>query len=205
MSEAEQVTAAYDRIAEAWRAGRAAAGPEFRGRILLDRLIAPLPGDARILDVGCGCGIPIARHLADLGFRVAGLDGSARMVELARQAVPEADFLHGDMRTAEVAGPFDAVVAWDSVFHLPRSEHAAMFGRFGSWLRPGGRLLVSLGGSGDDGFTSEMHGETFFYSGHEPSEALELLRGAGFRIEHWEVDDPSSRGHIAVLAVRVPA
>src|SRR5262249_16281640 len=58
------------------------------------------------------------------------------------------------------------------------------------------------GGSGDAGFTSEMHGETFFYSGHEPREALQLLAAAGFEVEHWEVDDPSSRGHIAVLAVR---
>jgi hypothetical protein len=47
-----------------------------------------------------------------------------------------------------------------------------------------------------------MHGETFFYSAHAPSEALRLLEGVGFRVEHWEVDDPSSRGHIAVLAVR---
>jgi hypothetical protein len=47
-----------------------------------------------------------------------------------------------------------------------------------------------------------MHGATFFYSAHEPSEALGLLEGVGFEVEHWEVDDPSSRGHIAVVAVR---
>src|SRR5262245_66075362 len=48
-----------------------------------------------------------------------GLDGSARMLELARRAVPGAVFRHGDIRTAEVGGPFDAIVAWDSVFHIP--------------------------------------------------------------------------------------
>ena len=124
------------------------------------------------------------------------------LLELARRAVPEAVFLLGDMRTVEMGGPFDAIVAWDSVFHIPRSDHAAVFGRFRSWLRPGGRLLMSLGGSGAEGFTSEMHGETFFYSGHEPAEALQVLSAAGLEIEHWEVDDPSSRGHIAILAVR---
>src|SRR5262249_37767159 len=149
------------------------------------------------------CGVPIARYLADRGLCVTGLDGSVRMLDLARLAVPEAAFLHGDMRLAEPVGPFDAIVAWDSVFHIPRSEHATVFSRFRSWLRPGGRLLVSLGGSGVDSFLSQMHGETFFYSGHEPSEAIQVLISAGFEIEHWEADDPSSRGHITVLAVRV--
>jgi cyclopropane fatty-acyl-phospholipid synthase-like methyltransferase len=106
------------------------------------------------------------------------------------------------MRTADPGRAFDAVVAWDSVFHIPRVEHEGLFRRFRSWLRPGGRLLVSLGGSADAELRSQMYGETFFYSAHAPSEALRLLEGVGFQVEHWEVDDPSSRGHIAVLAVR---
>jgi SAM-dependent methyltransferase len=203
MSDADRVTAAYDRIAEVWRDGRVISATNFRERLLLGRLIAPLARNACVLDVGCGCGVPIARYLADRGLRVTGLDGSARMVELARRAVPQAAFVHGDMRVADPVGLFDAILAWDSVFHIPRSEHAAVFRRFWSWLRPGGRLLVSLGGSGGDGFTSEMHGETFFYSAFEPSAALRVLSAAGFNVEHWEVDDTSSRGHIAALAERL--
>ncbi|MDP2480707.1 MAG: hypothetical protein Q8W51_13120 [Candidatus Palauibacterales bacterium] len=42
----------------------------------------------------------------------------------------------------------------------------------------------------------------FFYSGHEPDEAVALLEAAGFRVEHREIDDLTSRGHLAVLAVR---
>jgi len=34
------------------------------------------------------------------------------------------------MRTAHPDGPFDALVAWDSVFHVCRSEHASLFSRF---------------------------------------------------------------------------
>src|SRR5262249_42097188 len=147
MTEAERVTEAYDRIADVWRDDRVATATNFRERGLLDRLIAPLQPNACVLDVGCGCGVPIARYLADCGLRVTGLDSSVRMLDLARQAVPRAVFLHGDMRTTEVDGLFDAIVAWDSVFHIPRSEHAAVFRRLRSWLRPGGRLLMSLGGS----------------------------------------------------------
>ncbi len=203
MEAARRVIEAYDRIAAAWQADRrrSAATEVCRGG-LLARLLDPLPADACVLDVGCGCGDPITSYLAACGYRVTGLDGSVRMLELARPAVPTATFILGDMRVADPGGPFDALVAWDTVFHLPRADHSAVFSRFQSWLRPGGRLLLSLGGDGDDGFTSEMHGETFFYSGYEPSESLRHLEGCGFRVEHWEVDDPSFRGHIAILAVR---
>ena len=201
---AARVAGAYDRIAEAWAKGRAAAGADFPGRRFLDRLLAPLAPGAHVLDVGCGCGEPVAAHLCARGFRVTGLDASARMLERARQAVPAATLVLGDLRAADPGSPFDAAVAWDSVFHVPRAEHAAVFGRLRSWLRPGGRLLVSLGASDAEGFTSAMMGERFFYSGHAPAEALDLLCRAGFAVEHWEVDDASSRGHAAVLAVAGP-
>lgn len=202
MGDPSAVADAYDRIASKWRADRLAPGSGFPERRYLERLTQPLRARANVLDVGCGCGEPITAYLAGCGFDVVGLDASARLLDFARQAVPQARFLLGDMRTAEPGGPFAAIVAWDCVFHLPRLDHAHVFERFGTWLQPEGRLLLSLGGSAEASFTSEMHGETFYYSGYEPAQALRLLQGAGFDVEHWEVDDPSSRGHIAVLAVR---
>lgn len=192
--------APYDAIADLWRRDRLASS--FRERRFLERLIDGLPEGARVLDVGCGCGEPIGRFLVDAGLEVTGVDASGRLLEHARRALPDATFVLGDMRTVEVEGPFDALVAWDSVFHLPRDDHGALFRRMAGWLRPGGRLLLSLGGSGAVAFTSEMHGVPFFYSGHEPDEAAALLEGAGFRVVHREVDDPTSRGHLVILAVR---
>jgi len=145
MTPEVNVPSAYDRIAEAWcRDRRGRAERRFREKPLLDRLLAPLPAGSRVLDVGCGCGIPIASYLVDRGFRVTGLDGSPRLLDLARRAVPGAAFVQGDMRTAEPDGPFDALVAWDSVFHVRRSEHAFLFTRFHGWLRPGGHQRVSV-------------------------------------------------------------
>jgi hypothetical protein len=45
-----------------------------------------------------------------------------------------------------------------------------------------------------------MFGHTFFYSGYEPDETVRLLEAAGFTVELCEVDDPSSRGHVAIVA-----
>jgi cyclopropane fatty-acyl-phospholipid synthase-like methyltransferase len=192
------VADAYDRAAGRWEATRGEATPALRR--LLDEFLAELPPGAAVLDVGCGSGVPVARALADAGCRVTGLDVSARLLDVARRAVPSAAFVHGDMRVAEPGGPFDGLVAWDSVFHVPRADHAALFRRFRGWLRDGGLLLLALGGSAWEG-TSDMLGETFFYSGHDLEVALRLLRDAGFVVRRAEVDDPGSRGHVAVLAI----
>ena len=159
-----------------------------------------VPQGARVLDLGCGTGEPIARHLSERGFRVVCVDESEAMLAVARRVVPEAEFIRGDMRELTLPCGFAAAVAWDSVFHVERERHRDIFRKLHELLAQGGRLLLSAGGTGHEGFTSEMHGQTFFYSGHEPPETLRLLRDEGFEIELCEEDDPSSRGHIAVVA-----
>ena len=191
--------ASYDRIAERWSADRTSLAPALVA--LLTRALGAIPPAPSVLDVGCGSGVPIARWLVARGCRVTGVDASARLLELAARAVPTATLLHGDLREVDPGGPFDVLVAWDSVFHVPRAEHAAVFARFSRWLRPEGALVMSLGGSAWEG-TSDMHDETFFYSGHAPDESRRLLAAAGFDVMHAEIDDPTSRGHLAVLARR---
>lgn len=195
----ESVGRAYDQIEEQWHASRSALTPTFER--LLDRALAACPSGPSVLDVGCGSGVPVDLWLVAHGARVTGLDGSKQLLELARDAVPLARFVLGDMRTAELGGPFDIVVAWDSVFHVARADHPEVFARFASWLKPRGVLVLSLGGSSWEG-TSEMFGEQFFYSGHAPAESIGLIAAAGFVVDHSEIDDPSSRGHVAVLAHR---
>lgn len=189
----------YDLIAERWDAN----GREFRERRYVDLAVRDLPPGARVLDVGCGTGRPVARYLAGRGFRVVGVDSSAAMLDIARRVVPEAELIQADMVGMELAGGFAAAVMWDSLFHVPRAHHRAVYRKLRDALRPGGRLLLSTGGTGDEGFTSEMYGETFFYSGFAPEETLDLLRSEGFEVELCEVDDPSALGHLAVI-VRKP-
>jgi cyclopropane fatty-acyl-phospholipid synthase-like methyltransferase len=189
----------YDHIAERWHA----APREFKARRYVELILDGLAPGARVLDLGCGTGEPIARHLAERGFRVVGVDESEKMLEIARRVVAGAEFVRADMRALRLEGAFAAAVAWDSVFHVERASHREIFRKLRGLLDAGGRLLLSAGGSGDEGFTSEMYGSEFFYSGYEPTETVRLLAEEGFAVELCEVDDPSSRGHIAVVARKV--
>lgn len=205
----------YDHIAEQWHANT--QGQAYLERVLgyVDRILDGLPSGAKVLDLGCGTGNPIARYIVQRGYDVIGVDESKKMLEIAKEVAPEAKFIHGDMVDIEFADKFAGAVAWDSVFHVERKHHSTFYRKLANSLQVGGRLLLSVGGSdaeGDptsdnksdaEGFTSEMFGQTFFYSGYEPKVARRLLEAEGFEIDVWEVDDPSSRGHIAVIARRV--
>ncbi len=203
----------YDYIAEQWHSSFREQTYVERVLGYVDKILDGLPVGAKVLDLGCGTGKPIARYLVQKDFRVVGVDQSKKMLEIAQHVVPEAELIHADMVEVELAGKFAAAVAWDSIFHIERKHHSAIYRKLANSLEIGGRLLLSVGGSdvedttsndpGVEGFTSEMFGHTFFYSGYEPKVARKLLEAEGFEIEVWEVDDPSSRGHIAAIARRV--
>lgn len=201
----------YDLIAHQWHANNRAQGYVEHVLSYVDRILEDLPAGARVLDLGCGTSEPIAKYIVERGLRVTGVDESSEMLKFARQTVPEAELIHADIVTVELTDIFDAAVAWDSMFHVERKHHAAIYRKLSNALRAGARLLLSVGGSApaeDDsveGFTSEMYGQTFYYSGFAPEVARKLIEASGFEIELWEVDDPTSRGHIAVIARKLVA
>jgi cyclopropane fatty-acyl-phospholipid synthase-like methyltransferase len=196
----------YDLIAEHWHTNKRAESYIEHVLRYVDRVLEGLPAGAKVLDLGCGTGEPVAKYVVERGFTVTGVDESEEMLKFARQAIPEAALIHADMVTVALVDTFDAAVVWDSMFHVERKHHAAIYRKLATSLRADARLLLSAGGSApaeDDsveGFTSEMYGQTFYYSGFAPEVTRKLIEQSGFEIESWEVDDPSSRGHIAVIA-----
>ncbi len=192
------MASSYDSIAEEWHASRIG----FPAQKYVDLILRRLRPNARILDLGCGTGEPISKHLIENGCAVVGVDASARMLEIARNLVPQAKLVQADMRNFYLNGRFEAVVAWDSVFHVSRTEHEQIFRNISNMLVSGGWLLLSAGASAAEGFTSEMFGHTFFYSAFEPDELIARLATNGLQVELCEEDDPSSKGHIALIATK---
>src|SRR5215831_5800388 len=77
-------TRSWNAIADDWIAH--ADGNDYRNFYLMPRMLAML-GDvagARVLDLGCGEG-GYSRALAQNGARVIGVDGSDRMIDVARE------------------------------------------------------------------------------------------------------------------------
>lgn len=160
---------------------------------LLEELLRLLPGRARVLDLGCGAGVPWTRRLATR-FDVEGVDLSEAQLRLARRNVPEASFAVGDMATLErAAGSFDAVTAFYSVSHLPRDQHAGLFGRIASWLKPGGLFLATLGASDSPDWTGEWLGVRMFFSSYDADTNRAAVVAPGFDLVAGEVvavDEP---------------
>ncbi|WP_457312516.1 class I SAM-dependent methyltransferase [Sphingomonas sp. UYAg733] len=115
----------------------------FPGQIWIDRFCVALPKGGTILDLGCGGGEPVARYLIDHGYRYTGVDRDPAMIELAHTRFPRDTWILGDMRTLAIDGPFEGVIAWNSLTQLSRSDQADMVERAALRLKPGGRLLFN--------------------------------------------------------------
>jgi SAM-dependent methyltransferase len=172
----------YDKIAETFLAwGERVDGDAVRSRYLA-ALTDGLPDGARVLELGCGAGIPVARLLAER-FEVTGVDISARQIELARQHVPNATFVHGDMAALTFPeASFDDVGAFYALVHLPREQHAALFESIASWLKPGGTFVATLTGHSHPGLVEEWLGVPMYFSGHPSDVSQQLVEAAGLEI-----------------------
>ena len=129
----------YDYIAEQWHTN-------FRGQTYIDRtlgyidkILVGLSPQAKVLDLGCGTGNPIAKHIIERGFRVVGVDQSKKLLEIAKTVVPEAELIHADMVGVQFAEKFAAAVVWDSAFHIERKHHSALYRQLADSLESGGR------------------------------------------------------------------
>ncbi|KAF5381163.1 hypothetical protein D9757_009407 [Collybiopsis confluens] len=139
----------YDAIAPAYHKW-ASPRPTQKRAEYIRRLGQSLSKGSKVLELGCGAGIPATQQLVDQGFDVLGVDISSAQIALAKEHVPAAKYMQGDMMGLELAqGSFDAVMAFYSLFHLPREEHGPMLGKMIGWLKPGGWLLFNL--RSDDG------------------------------------------------------
>jgi trans-aconitate 2-methyltransferase len=112
-----------------------------------------LSGDETILDVGCGDGKITAEIAARLpNGSVTGIDISEDMVRLARQSYPPETFtnLHFQQEDANRL-PFVAkftTVFSNATLHWLRDPRPALQG-IGRSLKPGGRILLQMGGTGN--------------------------------------------------------
>jgi SAM-dependent methyltransferase len=195
----------YAKASHAYR-GDAFALEGSRYAHWLRRLEARLAPPARVLDAGCGNGLPVARALAER-HAVTGLDLSPVQVERARALVPGATFVTGDMATAAFEpGAFDAIVAFYSIINLPLEEQPGVLARFARWLVPGGWLLVVTGREPWTGVETDWRGvpgARMYYAQTDVATYRRWLAAAGFAIaEEGREPRDGSPGYAVLLARR---
>jgi SAM-dependent methyltransferase len=111
----------------------------------MGRLIEGLPASGgRVLDLGCGAGIPVACDLTALGHAVVGVDGSAQQVVRARRESRARCF--SKQICAFDVGSFDAVGACYSITHIPPAQQGPLIANIAAWLKPGGRCQSKFSG-----------------------------------------------------------
>lgn len=176
----------YDAIAEHYlNWGRQVQGdPRER---FLEEFARRLADGARVLDLGCGAGIPSTKALAER-FKVTAVDISQEQLLRAQANIPRATFIHSDL--AELDFPdesFDGITAFYSISHTPRDEHKALFDRVARWLRPGGLFLASLGAGDLPDWTGKWLGVEMFFSSHDAATNRQLLADTGLNLVIDEV------------------
>ncbi|MDI1449791.1 class I SAM-dependent methyltransferase [Polyangium sp. 6x1] len=162
-------------------------------RWLAERLA---PGD-RVLDVGCGSGIPTAKLLAEAGLSVHGVDISKEMLRLARRNAPGATFEQVDvMSFSPEPGSFGGAAAFFSLLMLRKSEIPAALAKIGRALRPGGHLALSMVEGDFDYVELPFLGRPIRVSAYPQAELDVVLRDAGIEVLATEVVSFSAGDHV---------
>jgi 2-polyprenyl-3-methyl-5-hydroxy-6-metoxy-1,4-benzoquinol methylase len=116
-----------------------------------EHLLALVPPNSRLLDVGCGGGLLLTLLAASGRVESAvGFDSSAPAISTARAAAEalgpagnRLTFHHHDARAPWPADPplFDAVTIIDVMHHVPPHAHAGLISTAAARLKNGGRLI----------------------------------------------------------------
>lgn len=195
-ADPEDIQGVYDRQAAVYDARRSRALFEARW---LARFASALPTGARVLDLGCGTGDPIARWFMAEGHVVTGVDFSEPMLDIARARWPDGDWRHADMRTLDLGETFDGIIAWNSFFHLTAAAQRACIARMSAHLQDDGCLMLTVGH-----IAGEVEGtvgtEAVYHASLSPAGYAQCLEENGLRLTGFLAEDPETNRHTVLMA-----
>lgn len=192
----ENIIELYQKYAREWVALR---GEWLFEKVWLDRMLAVLSDQANVLDLGCGSGKPIAAYLLAQDCTVTGVDSSEKMLLMARQNFPDQTWIQADMRQFHLAQKFDAILAWDSFFHLTQEDQRQMFAQFARHAKLGTVLMFTSGPAHGEAI-GELFGEPLYHASLASEEYHHLLTQYGFTVLKMVAEDPECTGHTVWLA-----
>lgn len=181
-----KVYEAYDKIIDWFDNARTKTLMESE---YLNLIIKNIPTNSDILDLGCGTGEPIARFFIESGYKVTGVDGSSKMIELCKKRFPDLQWIVSDMRDIRLQKKFDAILAWHSFFHLDQDSQRKMFKIFESHIKPNGILAFTTGDEEGEVW-SDNGGQSLYHASLSIKEYEFLLKDSSFKVLIHKVRDP---------------
>jgi SAM-dependent methyltransferase len=186
-ADTQRQAAAFDAIGERYDD----AFPHKSAQIIATQwVIDRLSPGARVLDVGCGTGVPTAGMMVESGLDVVGIDASAEMLRIARFNVPNARFVAMDLQEIDsTLGDFDAAVAFFSLLMLRRSEIPAAVRRIRNIVRPGGYFAIGMVEADLDYVPITFLGAEVRATGYPRPDLEALLVADGLEIREVDVEE----------------
>jgi ubiquinone/menaquinone biosynthesis C-methylase UbiE len=186
-ADTQRQAAAFDAIGERYDD----AFPHKSAQIIATQwVIDRLSPGARVLDVGCGTGVPTAGMMVESGLEVVGIDVSAEMLRIARFNVPSARFVAMDLLEVDSSlGDFDAAVAFFSLIMLRRADIPGAVRRIRSIVRPNGYIAVGMVEADLDYVPLTFLGAELRATGYPRADLEALLIGEGLEVREVDVEE----------------
>ncbi len=162
-----------------------------------------VPRGGTILDVGCAGGRD-AKIFTDHGFSVIGVDVVDAFLQRAKRDVPQATFLHMDLRALTFQeDSFDAIWANAVLLHILKPELPNILKTFLSILKPGGVLHIRVKeGTGTTYEEDILSPDKRFFVYFEKEELEHHIERAGFTILESRIfPDTLGRDHLRWVGV----
>ena len=145
-----------------------------------------LPENAHVLDIGCGTGNPIDKYLNQKGFSVVGIDISEKMIEEAQKLnLSNTVFMLKDFIDFTSSEKFDAVIAFDSIWHIEENMQEAVYIKVSQLLHSKGYFIFTHGKENGT-IKGNMFSEEFIYSAFSANKVKELIEQNGMDIVLWQ-------------------
>jgi SAM-dependent methyltransferase len=101
---------------------------------------------AKILELGCGYGFPIANMLYKQGFNLYGIDSSVKMVERFKKDLPDVPIQCSNVLSSNFFSTrFDAIIAYGLIIHLSQDQQVKVVEKVSEHLHIGGVFLFNSG------------------------------------------------------------
>lgn len=126
---------------------------DFSDSVYIDFFLKSLKGK-EVLDAGCGAG-QFSAYMASFDKNVLGIDNSKKMIELAKSAFNNCEFLCEDVLNLNYKNKFDGILADNLLLHFSTPQCKKAIENFYNALNDDGLLLVSLLEGRGEGFVKQ--------------------------------------------------